>query len=144
MILEFGVLSRLTGDPIYEDKARHAMVFIYNQRSVKSMVGTGLSTDTGEWSNPSAGVGASIDSYYEYLLKSYLMFGEKEYLDMFVDLYSSNRAYSALSEAVGGMVCASACTHAAGIAHSSAQLPWQRCVRRLRCVFVWWHLRWRR
>ncbi len=104
MILEFGVLSRLTGDPIYEDKARHAMVFIYNQRSVKSMVGTGLSTDTGEWSNPSAGVGASIDSYYEYLLKSYLMFGEKEYLDMFVDLYSSNRAYSALSEAVGGMV----------------------------------------
>lgn len=104
LILEFGVLSRLTGNPIYEEKARHAMVFIYNQRSTKSMVGTGLSTDTGEWSNPSAGVGASIDSYYEYLLKAYLMFGDKEYLEMFVDLYSSNRAYSALSEAVGGMM----------------------------------------
>lgn len=104
LILEFGVLSRLTGNPIYEEKARHAMVFIYNQRSAKSMVGTKLSTDTGEWLDPSAGVGACIDSYYEYLLKAYLMFGDKEYLEMFVDLYSSNRAHSALSEAVGGMV----------------------------------------
>ena len=104
MILEFGVLSRLTGNPIYEEKARHAMVFMYNHRSAKGMVGTGLDTGTGEWSNQAAGVGASIDSYYEYLLKAYLMFGEVEYLDMFVDLYSSNRAYSALSEVVNGMV----------------------------------------
>ena len=104
MILEFGVLSRLTGNPIYEEKAKNAMRFLFSQRSDKGMVGTGLDTMTGVWSNRAAGVGASIDSYYEYLLKAYLMFGEREYLEMFVELYSSNRAYSALSERVSGMV----------------------------------------
>jgi hypothetical protein len=29
------------------------------------------------------GIGAGIDSYYEYLLKAYLMFGDEEYYHMF-------------------------------------------------------------
>ena len=28
MVLEFGVLSRLSGNPLYERKARHAMVYM--------------------------------------------------------------------------------------------------------------------
>jgi len=29
------------------------------------------------------GIGAGSDSFYEYLLKSYILFGDPEYLDMF-------------------------------------------------------------
>ena len=30
-----------------------------------------------------SGVGAGIDSYYEYLLKAYIMLGDETYLDRF-------------------------------------------------------------
>lgn len=31
MLLEFGTLSRLTGNPLYEQKAKHAMMRIYGE-----------------------------------------------------------------------------------------------------------------
>ena len=37
--------------------------------------GNTLDVKSGAWSNPSAGIGAGIDSFYEYALKSYLVFG---------------------------------------------------------------------
>ena len=40
-----------------------------------------------------SGVGAGIDSYYEYLLKSYILFGEREDLEMFKGMYSSIMKY---------------------------------------------------
>lgn len=104
MLLEFGVLSRLTGNPIYEDKAKHAVIYLYNKRSVKGLLGNTFHVDKGEWVRRHAGIGAGIDSYYEYLLKAYLSFGDQEYLDMFADVYSSVQAYSALSERVNGMI----------------------------------------
>jgi mannosidase alpha-like ER degradation enhancer 1 len=34
-----------------------------------------------------AGIGAGIDSFYEYLLKSYVLFGDNEYLQKFESVY---------------------------------------------------------
>ena len=34
-----------------------------------------------------SGLGAGMDSFYEYLLKSYIMFGEKDDLKKFTQLY---------------------------------------------------------
>jgi mannosidase alpha-like ER degradation enhancer 1 len=36
-----------------------------------------------------AGLGAGMDSFYEYLLKSHIMFGEKVDLDMFTQIYTN-------------------------------------------------------
>jgi len=36
-----------------------------------------------------SGLGAGMDSFYEYLLKSYILFEEKSDLAMFTQLYSS-------------------------------------------------------
>jgi hypothetical protein len=37
----------------------------------------------GKWLGSHAGIGAGSDSFYEYLLKSYILLGEPSYLHMF-------------------------------------------------------------
>ncbi len=77
-LLEFGTLSKLTGNPIFYDKAKNAVVQLYNRRSKIGLVGTQINVETGEWVNKSSHIGGAIDSYYEYLLKGWLLFGDKE------------------------------------------------------------------
>ena len=69
LLLEFGVLSRLTGDPQYEARARAATERLFDMRSPAGLLGNTLNVDTGAWVRRDSGVGAGIDSYYEYLLK---------------------------------------------------------------------------
>lgn len=48
-----------------------------------------MNIQTGHWVGKQSGLGAGLDSFYEYLLKSYILFGEKEDLEMFNDAYRS-------------------------------------------------------
>ncbi|EFN53006.1 hypothetical protein CHLNCDRAFT_7049, partial [Chlorella variabilis] len=89
LLLEFGVLSRLTGNATYEAKARHAVETIFAMRSPRGLVGNTLDCDSGAWVRTDAGVGAGVDSFYEYLLKAYLAFGDASYLDMFKEVYAA-------------------------------------------------------
>ncbi|KAL4855837.1 Alpha-mannosidase I [Chlorella vulgaris] len=89
LLLEFGVLSRLTGNASYEAKARAAVETIFAMRSARGLLGNTLDCDSGAWVRTDAGVGAGVDSFYEYLLKAYLAFGEPRYLDMFSELYAA-------------------------------------------------------
>ncbi|KAI8368252.1 glycoside hydrolase [Radiomyces spectabilis] len=87
LILEFGVLSRLTGDPRYETLAKRALMAIWNRRSKLNLLGNVINIQTGQWIHTASSTGAGIDSFFEYLLKSYVLFGEHEYLDMFEAAY---------------------------------------------------------
>jgi mannosidase alpha-like ER degradation enhancer 2 len=78
LIIEFGTLSKLTGKPIYYEKAKRALVETYKRRSPIGLVGTNINVETGKWTNTDSHVSAEIDSYYEYLLKCSLLFGDKE------------------------------------------------------------------
>lgn len=50
MVLEFAALSRLTGDPIFEEKAHKAMDYIWEQRHRSSdLVGTVINIHNGDW-----------------------------------------------------------------------------------------------
>ncbi|MBN3295654.1 EDEM3 protein, partial [Amia calva] len=72
IILEFAALSRYTGEPVFEDHARRALDFLWEKRQRNSnLVGTTINIHSGEWVRRDSGVGAGIDSYYEYLLKAY-------------------------------------------------------------------------
>ncbi len=51
LMLEFGMLSKLTGNPVYYDKAKHAITEVYNRRSKIGLVGTQINVETGEWTN---------------------------------------------------------------------------------------------
>ncbi|KAK1591504.1 hypothetical protein Q3G72_008772 [Acer saccharum] len=68
--LEFGVLSRLTNDSIFEQVTKNAMLGIWARRSKRNLVGAHINVFTGEWTQKDAGIGTSIDSFYEYLLKA--------------------------------------------------------------------------
>jgi ER degradation enhancer, mannosidase alpha-like 2 len=69
LILELGTLSRLTGDPKYEEAAAAALAGLFRRRSPLGLVGNTLNVDTGQWVRRDSGAGAGVDSFYEYLLK---------------------------------------------------------------------------
>ena len=78
LLLEFGTLSKHTEDPIYYEKAKHAVRVLFDKRSKLNLVGTIINVETGDWEDTDSHIGARIDSYYEYLLKGALMFNDEE------------------------------------------------------------------
>ncbi|CAG2180784.1 unnamed protein product, partial [Oppiella nova] len=94
LILEFGLLSRLLDDPVYESVARRATRALWRSRAVQTgLLGNIIDVETAEWIGKMSGVGAGIDSFYEYLLKSYIMFGEPEDHRMFTESYQIIKKY---------------------------------------------------
>ena len=94
MILEFAALSRLTGEPVYEQKASKAMDVLWASRHRQSnLVGNVLNVNTGDWIRRDSGVGAGIDSYYEYVAKAYVLLGEDKYLERWHSHYSAVMKY---------------------------------------------------
>ncbi|XP_020519967.1 alpha-mannosidase I MNS4 isoform X2 [Amborella trichopoda] len=93
LTIEFGVLSRLTGNPVFEKVTKNAVRGIWVRRSEIDLVGAHINVFTGEWTQKDAGIGTSIDSFYEYLLKAYLLFGDEEYLYMFQEAYRAVMHY---------------------------------------------------
>jgi hypothetical protein len=68
-LVEFGLLSRLTGDPSFEAVARHANIALWARRSALGLVGSAIDAVDGAWRTAHTGVGSGIDSWLEYLLK---------------------------------------------------------------------------
>ncbi|XP_074322190.1 alpha-mannosidase I MNS4 isoform X3 [Apium graveolens] len=93
LTLEFGVLSRLTDDPIFEQVTKNSVLGLWARRSRINLVGAHINVFTGEWTQKDAGIGTSIDSFYEYLLKAYLLFGDEEYLYIFQEAYAAAMHY---------------------------------------------------
>ncbi|KAG8430603.1 hypothetical protein GDO86_020319 [Hymenochirus boettgeri] len=94
MILEFAALSRFTGISIFEEHARKALDFLWEKRQRSSnLVGVTLNIHTGDWVRKDSGVGAGIDSYYEYLLKAYVLLGDDSYLERFNIHYDAIMRY---------------------------------------------------
>jgi ER degradation enhancer, mannosidase alpha-like 2 len=78
LLLEFGTLSKLSGKPVYYDKAKRALVELYSRRSSIGLVGSTINVETGKWIDTASHISGGIDSYYEYLLKSWLLFDDKD------------------------------------------------------------------
>jgi mannosidase alpha-like ER degradation enhancer 2 len=90
LTLEFGLLSRLTGDERFDAAANGAVAALYARRSPIDLIGAMIDVHTGQWTDRAASIGAGGDSFYEYLLKSYVLFGDERALLMF------NRTYEAV------------------------------------------------
>ncbi len=82
LMLEFGSLTKLTGNPVYYDKAKRAVMELYARQSDIGLVGEEINVETGEWTNSICHLGGRIDSYYEYLLKSWLLFDDPDFYSM--------------------------------------------------------------
>ncbi|XP_034047764.1 ER degradation-enhancing alpha-mannosidase-like protein 3 [Thalassophryne amazonica] len=94
MILEFAALSRLSGESVFEEHARKALDVLWERRQRgNDLVGTVINIHNGEWIRRDSGVGAGIDSYYEYLMKAYILLGDSVYLERFNIHYSAIMKY---------------------------------------------------
>jgi mannosidase alpha-like ER degradation enhancer 2 len=78
LLIEFGALSKLTGNPVFYDKAKRALVETYKRRSSIGLVGEWINVETGTWTTTDSHISGAIDSYYEYLLKCSLLFGDQD------------------------------------------------------------------
>jgi len=123
LILEFGTLSQLTGNDTYIRLAREATESVWKMRNnitgrvpltlgprlrctdlivrrtfcgtrIKGLFPIGVDASNYEITNPMAGIGAGMDSFMEYLLKSYIMFGRDLDFSRFHQLMSSMKKYA--------------------------------------------------
>ncbi len=78
LLIEFGTLSKLTRKPVFYEKAKRALVETYSRRSPLGLIGTRVNVETGRWTNTDSHISAEIDSYYEYLLKCWLLFDDQD------------------------------------------------------------------
>lgn len=78
LLIEFGTLSKLTHRQIFYDKAKRALVEVYNRRSPIGLVGTWINVETGQWTDTDSHISGAIDSYYEYLLKCAILFNDQD------------------------------------------------------------------
>lgn len=78
LLLEFGTLSKLTGNPEFYAKAKRALVATFEHRSKIGLVGLNINVETGEWTDTDSSIAGGIDSYYEYLYKCWKLFGDKD------------------------------------------------------------------
>lgn len=73
LVLEFTTLSRLTGDERFENAAKEAFWAVWERRSQIDLIGAGIDAETGKWVTPYTGIGAGIDSFFEYAFKSHIL-----------------------------------------------------------------------
>jgi mannosidase alpha-like ER degradation enhancer 2 len=104
-LIEFGMVSRITRNPVYYDKAKNAVVQLFNRRSRIGLVGTLINIQTGAWVDSTSHISGMIDSYYEYLLKSWLLFDDKECKAMWDSSITAINGYLADSTANGLWYC---------------------------------------
>ena len=101
LLIEFGTLTKLTGKPIYYEKAKRALVELYNRRSPIGLVGSIINIKTGQWIDPVSHISGGIDSYYEYLLKAWLLFDDKDCERMWKSSIEAVNKYLADQEPTG-------------------------------------------
>ncbi|RWS28394.1 ER degradation-enhancing alpha-mannosidase-like protein 2 [Leptotrombidium deliense] len=92
-VIEFATLSRLTGDDVFEKKALNALRALHKTRSSIDLVGNHINTTDGRWTALDSGIGAGIDSYFEYLVKGSMLLQMPELMDMFEVYYKAINKY---------------------------------------------------
>ena len=103
MLLEYGMLSRLTGNPEYYEKCKRGVTAGFDRRNPETnLIGCQIDIETGEWLNTASHISGGIDAYYEYLLKGWLLFGDEDLKKMWeiarvaIDKYVKDEVESGL------------------------------------------------
>ncbi|GIY29886.1 mannosyl-oligosaccharide alpha-1,2-mannosidase IA [Caerostris darwini] len=70
--LEFTYLSDITGNPVYKEKVNHIRDVLAKMEKPQGLFPNYLNPKTGHWGQHHMSMGALGDSFYEYLLKSWI------------------------------------------------------------------------
>ncbi|EXJ53579.1 uncharacterized protein A1O5_13146 [Cladophialophora psammophila CBS 110553] len=113
--LEMKYLAKITGEPIYWQRAEHVLEVIESQKREDGLVPIYIYPATGDFRGENIRLGSRGDSYYEYLIKQYLQTGSVEtvYLDMWEEAlegikkhlitYSEHASLTILAERQNGL-----------------------------------------
>lgn len=134
-------MSRLTGDPIYEEVAMNAIYSLQKHMSNIGLYGNHIDVQTGRWTGwyfsssfvihfqlkpfffnscaefilflpkgVDSGIGAGVDSFYEYLVKGAIMLNRPELMEIFkeakfaIDKYLSKNDWHIWASMTKGLV----------------------------------------
>jgi mannosyl-oligosaccharide alpha-1,2-mannosidase len=93
-VLEFGELTRLTGDAKYRAASMRAYRAAIDKRSALDLLGTDFDIERGEWiGDVSVAPNPPVDSFYEYLWGGYALFGEEQLLRWYHTLTAAIMRY---------------------------------------------------
>lgn len=102
-VLELTLLSRLTGNASYEHYAQRAFWTVWQQRLDLDLVPMTISPagrGAAMWKDAITGVGASVDSFYEYAAKAAIVLDDAAMWRVFTDSYRALLTH--LMKTVGG------------------------------------------
>jgi len=94
-LIEYGTLSKHTGNPVYYQTAMKAMTALYALRSPLDLTAEGINIETGKVTNPISHISGGIDSYLEYMLKGSILFNDKQLSDMWIPTLAAVNKYLA-------------------------------------------------
>lgn len=92
-LVEFGILSRHTGDQKYYRTAMKAMRALYAIRSALDLTPEGVDVETGKATSTESHISGGIDSYLEYMLKGAILFNDNELSDMWNTSHAAVNKY---------------------------------------------------
>lgn len=87
--LEFKLLSKLTGDFQFEYYTQLTFWKLWSMRLSLNLLSMNIDVFNAQWTNNISGNGASIDSFYEYAAKSYILFNDLHSWQVFKESYKS-------------------------------------------------------
>jgi hypothetical protein len=85
-LLEMGVLSYYTADARYYQAAKRCARALFDSRSPIGLIGQDFSVTSGKVLDSITQIGCFTDSFYEYLYKAWLLFGDNELKMMWDEL----------------------------------------------------------
>ncbi len=101
LLLEFGTLSKVTGDTIYYNTAKRALQELYRRSSSIGLVGSSIDVTDGTWKSKECHISGGIDSYFEYLIKCTRLFDDKDCAKMWEPTIQAINTYLVDSTAGG-------------------------------------------
>ncbi|KAK6461774.1 alpha-mannosidase [Scheffersomyces coipomensis] len=94
-VLEFTLLSRLTGDPQFEHFSQMTFWKLWSSKSKLNFLPMTIDPIENQWKDAITGIGASIDSFYEYAAKASIIFNDDYMWSVFKTSYKALLTHSA-------------------------------------------------
>ncbi|KAI5964784.1 uncharacterized protein KGF55_001854 [Candida pseudojiufengensis] len=94
-VLEFTLLSKLTGDYQFEYFSQMSFWKLWSSKSPLNLMPMTIDPVSNQWKDSITGIGASIDSFYEYAAKSSILFDDKYMWSVFTTSYQALLTHSA-------------------------------------------------
>ncbi|KAI5954048.1 GPI13 [Candida margitis] len=94
-VLEFTLLSKLTGDFQFEYYTQQSFWKLWSSKSALNLMPMSIDPFSNQWKDSITGIGASIDSFYEYAAKSAIIFNDNDMWSVFHASYKALLTHSA-------------------------------------------------